>query len=210
MFTGIVETKARVTAVASTRAGKRIAVAIPWPVSKGESIAVNGTCLTAVESHDSTATFDVIPESLKRTNLGAVKRGHFVNLERPLAAGGRFGGHFVQGHVDGVGTVEHLRRSNKAVEMRVEVDAALARLLVSKAYVAVDGVSLTVVEAGADWFTVALIPTTLSLTTLGRARKGTAVNIEIDILGKYVDRIAGRKRGAITRDLLQRAGFDAR
>jgi riboflavin synthase len=210
VFTGIVEALGRVTFVGATKAGRRISVAVPWPVKLGESVAVNGTCLTAIASHPSTATFDVIPESLKRTNLGRVKRGDGVNLERSLAAGGRFGGHFVQGHVDGTARVTAVTRSKGAVTMRVEVDHTLATLMVAKGYVALDGVSLTLVEVGEEFFTVALIPTTLKLTTLGRAARGALVNVEVDILGKYVAKIAGGRARGVTRNLLARAGFVGR
>ncbi len=205
MFTGIVEALGPVKAVSTTRAGKRIAVAVPWPVSAGESIAVNGTCLTAIESHRSIAAFDVIPETLKRTNLGRVKRGGGVNLERSLRVGARLGGHFVQGHVDGTGRVAAVTRSKGAVTMRFET--GLTRLMVPKGYVAIDGVSLTLVEVGHDTFTVALIPTTLRVTTLGKARPGAFLNLEIDILGKYVDKLLGRRKDGVTRDLLRKTGF---
>ncbi len=205
MFTGLVEALGRVKAVTTTRSGKRLVVDVLWPVVEGESIAVNGVCLTAVASHRSIATFDVIPETLKRTNLGGVKRGGAVNLERSLKAGARLGGHFVQGHVDGTGRVAAVTRSKGAVTLKIGTD--LTRLMVPKGCVAVDGVSLTLVEVESDYFTVALIPTTLKVTTLGKARAGALLNLEIDILGKYIEKLAGRRKDSVTRELLKKSGF---
>ena len=207
MFTGLVEALGKVDGVSRRRSGARIAVRVPWPVTRGESVAVNGVCLTVVAPSDAVAAFDAVPETLSRTNLGTLTRGAFVNVERPLRAGDRLGGHFVQGHVDGKGTVGKLERSRKGAILRVRVDRDLALGMVPKGSVAVDGVSLTVVEAGDDYFTVALIPVTLRETTLGKARKGTVVNIELDMIGKHVERLVGRRKNGVSKELLKKAGF---
>ncbi len=216
MFTGIVEAVARVRAVRRTPAGRRIHVELPFDATPGESIAVSGVCLTwtgagpALRSRtrryssggDGEGGFDAIPETLARTTLGRLKPGDRVNLERSLRAGDRLGGHFVMGHVDAVGDVTSVTRAKKAVVLGVRVPAAFSRYLAPKGSVAIDGVSLTVVDVEADGFTVALIPFTLAHTTLGRARKGTRVNLEADVLARYA-----RRGGSITRAFLQRAGF---
>ncbi len=160
----------------------------------GASIAVNGCCLTVASLDGEEFTADVMAETFERTSLGALTPGSPVNLERPLRADGRLGGHVVQGHVDGTGTIE----SHAGGVVRVGIDEGLARYVVEKGSVAVDGVSLTVVEAGDASFTVSLIPATLELTTLGRKGPGDPVNIEVDVLAKYVERLlaAGGRVGA--------------
>jgi riboflavin synthase len=183
MFTGIVEAAGRVRAIRRTSKGLRLEVTGPWRVPIGSSVAVSGVCLTSVA--DKGLAFDVIPETLKRTTLGRLKPGARVNLERALAAGARLDGHIVQGHVDGTGVVESLSRKGGAVTLAVRPPEALADQIVAKGSIAVDGVSLTVVEWNEGKFTVALIPTTLRLTTLGRLRKGDKVNLETDVLAKY-------------------------
>jgi riboflavin synthase len=153
----------------------------------GDSIAVNGVCLTVVETGDGTFTVDVVDETLRRSSLDKIHEGDVVNLERAMAAGQRLGGHIVQGHVDGVGLLlEH----HDGGLTRFAIPPALARYLVQKGSVTVDGISLTVVEVTDDSFSVALIPTTLELTTLGRRQPGDRVNIEVDVLAKYVERLA--------------------
>ncbi|GIW05241.1 MAG: riboflavin synthase subunit alpha [Dehalococcoidia bacterium] len=154
----------------------------------GDSIAVNGACLTVVAFGSEWFRVEVVPETWWRTNLGDTSRGSLVNLERSLAANGRIGGHFVQGHVDGTATVEALVPVGNEVLARFRVAPAISRYIVNKGFIALDGVSLTVVEAGADWFTIALIPHTREVTTLGVRREGDRVNVEVDILGKYVER----------------------
>jgi riboflavin synthase len=152
-------------------------------------VAVNGCCLTAVEVDGGRWTFQAGAETLSKTNLGRLRAGDAVNLERALPANGRFGGHIVQGHVDGVGTVRSVERRGEWVDMAFTVTPAVARQLVPKGSVAVDGVSLTVVEVGEGGFRVALIPHTLAETTLGRRAPGDVVNIETDVLGKYVEKL---------------------
>jgi riboflavin synthase len=155
----------------------------------GDSIAVNGVCLTVVESGDGAFTADVMRETLDRSSLGALRPGDPVNLERSLRLDGRLGGHVVQGHVDGTGTVLERTPSPHWEVVRVSLPADLARYVVLKGSVAVDGVSLTVSALDDESFSVSLIPTTLELTTLGHAPVGALVNLEVDVLAKYVERL---------------------
>ncbi|KOU90877.1 riboflavin synthase subunit alpha [Streptomyces sp. XY533] len=155
----------------------------------GDSIAVNGVCLTVVETADGEFTADVMQETLNRSSLGALTKGSRVNLERPMALGGRLGGHLVQGHVDGTGEILSRTPSEHWEIVKVALPENLSRYVVEKGSITVDGVSLTVVEAAADWFTISLIPTTLALTTLGIKQPGDPVNLEVDVLAKYVERL---------------------
>jgi riboflavin synthase len=157
----------------------------------GDSIAINGCCLTIVALTDGQWDFQAGPETLARTNLGRLATGMSVNLERALPVNGRLGGHFVQGHVDGLGTVDVIDRSGEWVTMWFCVPAQLAGQMVSKGSVAVDGISLTVVDVEPERFSVALIPHTLEVTTLGARQRGDTVNIETDILAKYVQKLWG-------------------
>ncbi len=158
----------------------------------GDSIAVNGVCLTVVDTADGEFTADVMAETLNRSSLGALAAGSRVNLERPMALGGRLGGHLVQGHVDGTGTIVERIPGEHWEIVKVALPAALSRYVVEKGSITVDGVSLTVVDAGDDYFTISLIPTTLDLTTLGIKKAGDPVNLEVDVLAKYVERLLGR------------------
>lgn len=190
MFTGIVEELGTVTAVEPGGAGARLAVSGPvvtQDAKHGDSIAVNGVCLTVVEVTGGRFTVDVVDETLRRSSLAGVQPGDRVNLERAMALGDRLGGHIVQGHVDGTAAVGHRGQDGLT---RFDLPGHLARYLVAKGSVTVDGVSLTVVEAGADWFSVALIPTTEELTTLGLRQVGDTTNIEVDVLAKHVERLA--------------------
>ena len=192
MFTGIVEALGEVTAMAETETGRRVVLSGPGlgDLPVGASLAVNGVCLTAVSVSDDTVTLDIVPETLQRTNLGELEVGGQVNLERPMPAGGRFDGHIVQGHVDGVGTVTEVATDpDGGVVMTVQVPEALLRYLVEKGSVTIDGVSLTVAALTAEGFTVALIPHTLEVTTLGSRKAGDRVNLEMDVLAKYVERL---------------------
>ncbi|HVF04697.1 MAG TPA: riboflavin synthase [Frankiaceae bacterium] len=188
MFTGIVEELGSVVEVTDTGLVVRGPL-VTGDAAYGASIAVNGCCLTVTDLAGDTFTADVMVETFKRTSLGALRPGDAVNLERPMKADGRFGGHVVQGHVDGTGTIES-RDADGVV--RVAIPPDLARYVVEKGSVAVDGVSLTVVEAGGAHLTVSLIPATLKLTTLGRKGPGDPVNIEVDVLAKYVERLLAR------------------
>ena len=192
MFTGIVEEVGRVTERLDRPDASRLRVAGPLVTGdarRGDSIAVDGVCLTVVDIADGTFSADVIGETLRRSGLGGLAAGDRVNLERAVPAGGRFGGHLVQGHVDGTGTLVSREPAEHWVLVRFALPARLARYVVEKGSIAVDGVSLTVVEAGPDWFTVGLIPTTLELTTLAGKQPGEGVNLEVDVLARYVERL---------------------
>ena len=200
MFTGIVE---EVGEVVDLRTGDDVVVltvraALAAEVAHGESVAVNGCCLTAVVegSPGGTLTLELVPETRKRTSLGAVTAGSGVNLERAVPAGGRLDGHIVQGHVDGIGTLVSRTPGERSDEVRFSLPAELARYVVEKGSVAVDGVSLTVAAVYPDGFGVALIPTTLADTTLGSRTPGDPVNLEVDVIAKYVERMtAGYLQG---------------
>ena len=192
MFTGIVEERARV------RSGGPVleveAEAVVSDAEIGDSIAVNGVCLTVAGRADGTLRFDLADETLERTTLGNLEAGSAVNLERPVTLLTRLGGHLVQGHVDAVGTVEDVAETETGKTVRIALPPALRPYLVEKGSVAVDGVSLTVASLDDDTITVALIPHTLAVTTLGEARAGTRVNLEVDVLAKYVENLLGRRR----------------
>ncbi|MFJ3634913.1 riboflavin synthase [Streptomyces sp. NPDC090112] len=192
MFTGIVEELGEVTAVEQLAEASRFRLRGPVvteDAKHGDSIAVNGVCLTVVETADGEFTADVMQETLNRSSLGALTTGSRVNLERPMALGGRLGGHLVQGHVDGTGEILSRTPSEHWEIVKVALPANLSRYVVEKGSITVDGVSLTVVEAAVDWFTISLIPTTLALTTLGIKQPGDPVNLEVDVLAKYVERL---------------------
>ncbi|MYT69282.1 MULTISPECIES: riboflavin synthase [unclassified Streptomyces] len=194
MFTGIVEELGEITAVEMLDDACRFRVRGPVVTEgaqHGDSIAVNGVCLTVVEHGDGAFTADVMAETLKRSSLGALAVGSRVNLERPMVADGRFGGHIVQGHVDGTGTIVERTPSEHWEIVKISLPAELSRYVVEKGSITVDGVSLTVVEAAADYFTISLIPTTLALTTLGIKQPGDPVNLEVDVIAKYVERMLG-------------------
>lgn len=191
MFTGIVEQIGSVLDVAEQAEGRRLVLSgqglVDVPV--GASIAVNGVCLTAVKVEDERVTVEVIPETLNRTNLGEVGTGGRVNLERPMRADGRFDGHIVQGHVDGVGVVSAINHDDGGTLMTVEAPAGLMAFIVEKGSITVDGVSLTVAAMTERSFSVALIPHTLEFTTLGLRKPGDTVNLENDVIAKYVERL---------------------
>ncbi|MFC8276645.1 riboflavin synthase [Streptomyces sp. NPDC057271] len=198
MFTGIVEELGEVTAVEKLADASRFRLRGPLVTEgakHGDSIAVNGVCLTVVEFGDGEFTADVMEETLKRSSLGALEVGSRVNLERPMAVGDRLGGHIVQGHVDGTGTILDRTPSENWEIVRIALPAQLSRYVVEKGSITVDGVSLTVVEAAEDWFTISLIPTTLALTTLGIKQSGDPVNLEVDVIAKYVERLLGPNAG---------------
>jgi riboflavin synthase len=209
MFTGIVEGTGTVVTLAHSRSGgaARLEVDAPWlagELAVGDSVAVDGCCLTVVASTPGGFTADLVAETLRRTALGRLAAGARVNLERPLALGGRLGGHLVQGHVDGVGRVLDRRPAaapggsgealsappvDQGQEVRVELPEDLARYVVEKGSIAVDGVSLTVAAVGQGWFDVALVPHTLAATTLGERGPGDPVHLEVDVVAKYVERL---------------------
>ena len=192
LFTGIVEELGTIVARDDLSDSARITVAGPLVISDaghGDSIAVNGVCLTVVDYGEGRFTVDVMAETLHRSSLGGLEPGSRVNLERAMAAGGRFGGHIVQGHVDGVGEVVSVSPSDNWTVIRIALPAALSRYVVEKGSITVDGVSLTVSAVGDDWFEISLIPTTLAETNLGIAEPGRTVNLEVDVIAKYVERL---------------------
>ncbi len=188
MFTGIVEEVGEVAQV--QRRGLSVLFGIRASFAKelreGDSVSVNGACLTVIATQPPLFWVEAVEETLRRTNLGFLKVGDRVNLERALSPTGRLGGHFVQGHVDGTGVVTNIVPRLQAKVMRIQTPPELMPYIVPKGSIAVDGVSLTVVEVGADWFTVWLVPYTLAHTTLGIRKVGDVVNLEVDILAKYV------------------------
>jgi riboflavin synthase len=189
MFTGIIEHVGTVVAVSPR--GKVVQLTLDCGplmqgVRLGDSIAINGTDLTVTTMEGSTMRFEMVRETASITNLGQLRSGSRVNLERALRADGRYDGHIVQGHVDGTGTIQEWRRQQEDVRLFVACAPELASGMVPKGSITVDGVSLTLVDVGADFFSVALIPYTLAHTTLGERRVGDLVNLEIDLLGKYV------------------------
>jgi riboflavin synthase alpha subunit len=195
VFTGIVESVGRVVAI--ERAGELARLEIDAPeiaegVRVGDSVSVSGGCLTVTRRDGARLAFEAVPETLERTNLGGLRAGSRVNLERALRADARLDGHIVQGHVDGTGRVRSLRRQGDDVRLAVDCEAPLRECLVEKGSVAIDGVSLTVVSVDERGFDVALIPHTLAATTLGERRPGDRVNLEADVLAKYVRRYVER------------------
>ena len=190
MFTGIVEEVGRLRR--RDEGGLTIEARVTLEGSRvGDSIAVNGACLTITALQDGAFTVDVSPETRRRTNLGLLRPGDPVDLERPLAYGGRLGGHLVQGHVDGTGAVASIAPEGDGYVFTFDTSPSLVRYLVQKGFVAVDGISLTVVEAASTGFTVAVIPYTYQHTVLGSRGPGDLVNIEVDVLAKYVERLLG-------------------
>ncbi len=195
MFTGIVSQMGRVASVTETPAGRRLVVeAKSDGLEIGDSVAVNGACLTATEVRSDGFAVDAVQETLDRTNLGALAVGDLVDLERPVPVAGRLDGHIVQGHVDGVGTVAWVRPEGDARRMRVAAPEGLVRYAVEKGSITVDGVSLTITAVDGEGFEVALIPHTLDATVLGHRRPGDCVNLEVDVLAKYVERLLETRR----------------
>ncbi|MEA2358912.1 MAG: riboflavin synthase [Solirubrobacteraceae bacterium] len=194
MFTGLVADLGTVAGVDATADGVRLAISSPLAreLSEGDSVAVNGVCLTATDVDDERFGADVMQETLRRSSLAEVRQGTRVNLELALAAHGRLGGHIVQGHVDGVGAVRAAREDGFARVVTIEAEPELLRYVVEKGSIAVDGVSLTVSRVDDVSFDVSLIPETLRRTNLGNAAAGTPVNLEVDILAKYVEKLVTR------------------
>lgn len=206
MFTGIIEEVGRVTLV---RYGNLVIAAsgVLQGMEPGGSIAVNGACLTVTELNTNSVSVDIMLETLKRTNLGLLSVGDGVNLERPLALGGRLGGHLVQGHVDDIGRVASVGRDGRAMIIGFEVSPEVRRYVVEKGFVAVDGVSLTVVDCDNRSFRVAVVDYTQKHTTLGSRQVGDPVNLEVDIIAKYVEQLSQSGSTGITVDFLQEHGF---
>ena len=197
MFTGIVEGVGKVDSFMEREEAWRLVLELPFSdaggLKMGDSVSVSGCCLTISEIFGGKASFDLLEETLVRTTFGSLSRGDRVNLERSLAADGRLGGHFVTGHVDATGEVTAFEQRGKNISFQVRVPSGFAQYLADKGSVAVDGCSLTVCDVEQDQFAVWLIPHTLSLTTLETCAVGDLVNLEFDILAKYVERISARK-----------------
>ncbi len=212
MFTGIIQFVGTVRRAEPTRQGRRLFIdlgPLAEGVRLGDSVAVNGACLTAASLAGSVGAFDVVAETLSRTTLGTLSEGARVNLERAMRLGEGLEGHIVQGHIDGTGTIERTETAGGQWLLHVRCDKALTDEMVSKGSVALSGVSLTLAGVADGRFHVALIPTTLAETTLQGLRVGDAVNIETDVLGKYVRRLLGQLAGGdgLTIEKLRQAGF---
>jgi riboflavin synthase alpha subunit len=192
MFTGIIRERGRVAAVERGDEGVRLRLDAPataGQVAVGDSVSVNGVCLTAVSVEDGALAFDAVPETIRRSSLGRLEPGDEVNVEPALRVGDPLGGHYVQGHVDGVGSVRSVSSTGEDVRVRIDAAPELLRYLVEKGSVTVEGVALTVTEVDEDGFAVALVPHTLAVTTLASLAAGDPVNLEVDVLAKYVERL---------------------
>ncbi|MEJ7788364.1 MAG: riboflavin synthase [Thermoleophilaceae bacterium] len=199
MFTGLVAQKGTIKAVEQEDEGVRLVVSaqgLAGELAEGDSVAVNGVCLTATRVERAAFAADVMAETLRRSSLGPAEQGDEVNLELPLRATGRLGGHVVQGHVDGVGEVEDLSDEGFARIVRITAAPDVLRYVVRKGSIAVDGVSLTVAAVDGESFSVSLIPETLERTTLGALKPGRTVNLEVDVLAKYVEKLVANVGGA--------------
>lgn len=210
MFTGLIEETGKVVAVRSAGRSLHLTVGARTVLADlrlGDSIAINGVCLTVVQSDSESFTADVMPETFRLTNLAQLRAGSPVNLERTMRLGDRFGGHIVQGHVDSTGRILAMERDEIAVRVSIAASAELLRYVVPKGSITVDGISLTVVDVASDRFFVSLIPHTAAVTNMRERRPGDLVNLEVDILAKYVERLLGRSEGSVTLDLLKQHGF---
>jgi riboflavin synthase len=199
MFTGIIEGLGTIVSVTPGNQGQALTIAADFDLADtklGASIAVDGACLTAVKLDGRQFSVDVSPETLRRTTLGGLRAGARVNLERALRLGDRLDGHLVSGHVDGIGQIRDRRREGNAIVIRIGVAAELARYMIEKGSVAVAGTSLTINHVGDDGFEVSIIPHTAHLTTIGASRVGQRVNIETDMIGKYIEKFAHGSRGS--------------
>jgi riboflavin synthase len=196
MFTGIIEELGKVQRITRGSKEQRLVITckkILEDMHLGDSIAVNGVCLTVVEFNDNCFSVDVMNESFSRSSLGELRPGNVVNLERAMAANGRFGGHIVSGHIDGTGKIKSVRQDGNAVWFEISVDSKILRGIVEKGSIAIDGISLTVAAVGPDSFKVSIIPHTLKETVLGSKRVGDRVNLENDVIGKYIRKFLGRE-----------------
>lgn len=210
MFTGIIEEIGTVERVTSGAKSCRLTIKadkIFDDLKIGDSVAVNGVCLTADELAKPYFTADVMPETMRRTSFAGLAKGSRVNLERAMQLNGRFGGHIVSGHIDGTGTIVSMVREDNAVWIWIAAEQEIMRYIIEKGSAALDGVSLTVAEVKRDRFAVSLIPHTAEQTTLLSKKTGDKINIENDIIGKYVEKLSQQKNGGITREFLEQYGF---
>ena len=206
MFTGIVEEIGQVSLITPNKLTVK-ATKVLESTEAGSSIAVNGICLTVTEITSNSFSFGIQPETLRRTNIGQLKAGDEVNLERAVVLGGRMGGHLVQGHIDDTGKITSIRQEQKSKLMTFAAPHPLMRYMAVKGFIAVDGLSLTIAELGADSFTVSLVEFTQSQTTIGRKKIGDIVNLEVDIIAKYVESLSKTPSDRVTFDFLKEHGF---
>ena len=215
MFTGIVEEKGTVRYMQLTGESGVLAVRAKKVLERtkiGDSIAVNGVCLTVTSLQPDGFTADVMAETIRRSSLGSCKAGSQVNLERAMAADGRFGGHIVSGHIDGTGVIRSLIREENAIWVSIGTSPQILHLIVEKGSICIDGISLTVAAVGESWFAISAIPHTVAVTILGEKRMGDTVNLETDMIGKYVEKLlqperAVQPQNGITLKLLMESGF---
>lgn len=216
MFTGIVEEMGQIRSIVRGASSAVLSIEanlILENLKIGDSVAVNGVCLTATSIGAGGFTADVMHETLNRSSLGALQKGSHVNLERAMLANGRFGGHIVSGHIDGTGTIGSIQKDDNALWYTILADAKLLRYIVEKGSVTIDGISLTVADVQSDRFAVSLIPHTAKVTVLGEKRTGDIVNLETDIIGKYVEKLMKptveetKQKSGITMEFLAENGF---
>ena len=211
MFTGIIAAIGKIEVVQAKGGDLRLQVSTQQldlaDVKLGDSVAINGVCLTVVDISGATLSFDVSRESLDRTSLGAVQTGSEVNLEKALAVGDRLGGHFVSGHVDGLGTVISRQESARSVQFRFEVSTGLERYIAEKGSICIDGTSLTVNNVADNWFEVNIIPHTMQETIMSNYQIGTKVNLEVDLIARYLERLLPQQDAGITHETLLKNGF---
>lgn len=215
MFTGIIEEIGQIVAIEKNGKSAKLTISakkILEDICLGDSIAVNGICLTACYISKQHFIADVMVETMNRSNLGSLQKGSHVNLERAMSANGRFGGHIVSGHVDGIGTIIHLKREENAIWVTIKTNEKILKYVVEKGSIAIDGISLTVASLFSSCFTVSIIPHTSSMTILKERQVGDLVNLENDIIGKYVERLQNpltstEKKSNITQEFLSKYGF---
>ncbi|MEN6356569.1 MAG: riboflavin synthase [Armatimonadota bacterium] len=211
MFTGLVEEIGTVKSLTGGTVGRLVVGSgnVINDVSVGDSVAVSGTCLTVTSIGSDEMTFDAVPETISRSTLKALRPGDRVNLEASLRAGKMLGGHFVQGHVDGIGVIVSINKLAESIVIRIAAPPEIMRYVVEKGSIAIDGISLTVASENDREFTVSVIPHTLEVTTLGFRRAGDSVNLEADIIGKYIEKFMNARKGStgVSEDLLREAGF---
>ena len=211
MFTGIIEGLGTVSAIASSGPGKRLAIESDFALDQtriGDSISVSGACLTVVKLHAKRFEVDVSPETLAKTTFGNVKMGDRVNLERAMRLSDRLDGHLVSGHIDGLGTLQHREQIGNAISVTIGASKAITRYMIAKGSVAVDGISLTINSSTDNEFGVSIIPHTAKITTIGIKRLGDPVNIETDMIGKYVERFMTHPRSGESEAMSANSGID--
>lgn len=210
MFTGIIEEKGKIEAVKHGAKSCELLISankIFDDLKIGDSVAVNGICLTATDVKPPLFTADVMAETIRRTSIGEIPKGGYVNLERAMQLNGRFGGHIVSGHIDGTGTVISMKREDNAVWVTIRADSKILKYIIEKGSVALDGISLTVANVENDRFSVSVIPHTAQETTLLDKKSGDKINIECDVVGKYIERFTHNKNEGITVEMLSKYGF---